>query len=89
MRQLTAHINAIADAYGAATFVPARPGASAVFIKEGFEVLEWIDLELGELGENFMGKGELKNGKTRFRLLKREVGAKATPGKKLAEDDLI
>ncbi|KAG4434250.1 hypothetical protein IFR05_010269 [Cadophora sp. M221] len=86
MRKLTAHVNAITDDYGAATYVSARPGASGMFLKEGFVVTEWVDLELGELDERFMGKGELKNGKTRFRSLMREPGAKPTPEKTLVEE---
>ncbi|KAH7309944.1 hypothetical protein BKA65DRAFT_167977 [Rhexocercosporidium sp. MPI-PUGE-AT-0058] len=86
MRRLTAHVNAIADDHGAATYVSGRPGASGMFLKEGFVVNEWVDLELGELDEKFAGMGELKNGKTRFRSLKREPGAKATPEKILIEE---
>lgn len=86
MRKLTARINGIADAQGAPVYVSARAAGAGSFLKEGFEVLEWVDLEMGDLDENFRGRGELKNGKTRFRLLKREVGAKSTPERKLVEE---
>ncbi|KAG4412893.1 hypothetical protein IFR04_013967 [Cadophora malorum] len=85
MRRLTAYIHEIADAQGEPVYVSARSAGAGSFLKQGFEVLEWVDLEMGELDENFRGKGELKNGKTRFRLMKREAGAKPTPEKKLIE----
>ena len=86
MRRLTAHVNEIADAVGQPVYVSARSAGAGSFLKEGFEVLGWVDLEMGELDENFRGKGELENGKTRFRLMKREVGAEATFGKKLVQE---
>ena len=86
MRRLTAYIHEIADAQGEPVYVSARSAGAGSFLKQGFEVLEWVDLEMGELDENFRGKGGLKNGKTRFRLMKREVGAKSTPEKKLIEE---
>ncbi|KAL2061508.1 hypothetical protein VTL71DRAFT_6885 [Oculimacula yallundae] len=89
MRKLTAFVNAIADDQGAATYVYGRPGAAGMFLKEGFVVNEWIDLELGDLDENFRGTGELKNGKTRFRSLARQPGAKPSPNKILIEEEAV
>ncbi|KAH6699044.1 hypothetical protein BKA61DRAFT_741227 [Leptodontidium sp. MPI-SDFR-AT-0119] len=75
MTLLTRKCNAIADEYGAPTYLNARPKAASMFFKEGFEVCSVRDAELGEFDETMKGKGELKNGETRFWALKREVGA--------------
>ena len=74
MTLLTTKCNAIADEYGAATYVNARPRATSMFLKKGFELCSVRDAELGEFDETKRGKGELENGKTRFCALRREVG---------------
>ncbi|KAH7321990.1 hypothetical protein BKA65DRAFT_541102 [Rhexocercosporidium sp. MPI-PUGE-AT-0058] len=75
MTLLTKKCNTIADEYGASTYVNARPKATSMFLKEGFEVCSVRDAELGEFNETRRGKGELENGETRFCALKREIGA--------------
>ncbi len=83
---LTEHCNAIADAANAPIYVNARPNAARLFFKSGFEVTEWLDLELGDYDERAKSKGELKSGKTRFWTLIRNVGAKSEPGRNLVWD---
>lgn len=83
---LTDHCNGVADASNAVIYANARPNAAKMFYKGGFEVKEWIDLELGDYDERVKGKGELKSGKTRFWTFVREVGSKSEPERKLVWD---
>ncbi|KUJ19685.1 uncharacterized protein LY89DRAFT_779605 [Mollisia scopiformis] len=74
-RMLTKKLNEIADAGGAATHVRARPGASALFVQMGYEILERIDFDLGDYGA--------EGGKTALFVMRRPPGAKEEKGKKL------
>lgn len=62
-----------ADSHGAVTWVRARPKAASLFFKEGFEVVERINLDLAGYGAK---------GKTSFFVMKREPGRK-DPSRKL------
>lgn len=74
-RLLTEKCNAVADAVGAATYARAQPGAAALFVQMGFEILERIEIDLNELGA--------EGGKTGIYFLRREPGAKDQVGRQL------
>lgn len=73
-RLLTQKCSKEADSRGAVTWVRARPKAASLFLKEGFEVVERINLDLAEHGAK---------GTTSFFVMKREPGARNDPSRKL------
>jgi len=63
---LTSKINSIADAANGIIYARARPSAAGLFYRNGYEVLERVDFDLGD----FDGEG-----KTAIFMMKREPGA--------------
>jgi hypothetical protein len=76
---LTEHLSMLADEGRASTYVRARPGAAALFIQMGYEVLERIDFDLKDFGVD-LGGAETK---TAVFAMKRQPAAEEARGKKL------
>lgn len=59
----------MADEAGGVTYARARPDSAALFLTEGYEVLERIDADLGDYS--------VEGGKTTFFVMRREDGVKS------------